>query len=315
MSTTLQPLPNPFLHSQAGPRPTRPGHFAVQPALVAFLVCLVLGLAAVGWRAKSRADAARARASLEALARGSAVELQFSQLASAAEVLGALARHHGGAIPDFQKVATDLLAARPGLASLELQPGGVVSDIVPRATNARAIGFNVLSNPAYRPGALATVQRRALTVAGPLTLYGGEPGIVARVPVFQRNRDGRDAFWGFVAASMRVSEALNRAQVNDLVRHGYNYAFSTPASGRALGLTIATHGTLSAGDVVQQDVGAQNVRFRLLLQPRGGWVNKTKLVLEVLGVLVASGLVCLLVNLLESRRGTVSRGCKPTARP
>ena len=158
------------------------------------------------------------------------MELQFSQVVSAAEVLGALARQHGGAIPNFQKVAADLLAARPGLASLELQPGGVVSDIVPRAGNARAIGFNVLNNPVYRPGANATIQRRALTVTGPLPLYRGEPGIVARVPVLQRGRDGRDAFWGFVAASMRVSEALRRAQVDDLAKQGYNYAVFAPAS-------------------------------------------------------------------------------------
>jgi sensor domain CHASE-containing protein len=302
MSTTLQPLPNPFLHSQAGTRPRRPSQFAAQPALVGFLVCLVLGLVIVAWRAKTRANDARARAGLEALARGSAVEVQFGQVVSAAEVLGALARQHGGAIPDFQRLATELLAARPGLASLELQPGGVVSDIAPRTAYARVIGLNVLNHPTYRPGALATIQRRALTVTGPLTLYTGEPGIVARVPVFQRDRDGRDAFWGFVAASMRVSEALRRAQVDDLVRHGYNYAFAAPASGRAQGSTIAAHGSLSAPSAVQQPVRAQNVEFRLLLQPRGGWVNKTKLVLEVLGVLVASGLVCLLVNLLESRR-------------
>ena len=53
---------------------------------------------------------------------------------------------------------------------------------------------------------------------------------------------------------------------------------------------------------MQQPVRAHDVEFCLLLQPRGGWVNKTKLVLESLGVLVASGLICLLVNLLESRR-------------
>ena len=153
MSTALQPLPNPFLKSQADPLAGRPNRFAVQPALVAFLICLVLGLVAVAWRAKARADDARARARLEALALGSAVELQFSQVVSAAEVLGALARQHGGPIPDFQKIAADILVARPGLASLELQPGGIVSEIVPRAANARAIGINVLNSPTYRTGA------------------------------------------------------------------------------------------------------------------------------------------------------------------
>ena len=302
MSTTPQSPPNPFLNSQATPFAGRPSPFAVQPALLAFLICLVLGLAAVGWRATVRANDARARAGLEALARGAAVELQFSQVVSAAEVLGALARQHGGAIPDFQRLAADLLVARPALASLELQPGGIVSDIVPRAANARAVGLNVLNNPTYRPGASATLQRRRLTVTGPLALYSGEPGIVARVPIFQRGRDGREAFWGFVAVSMRVSEALRWAQVDDLARHGYNYAFSVAASRREKGLTFAAHGALSAQAAVQQPVRAQDVTFRLMLQPRGGWVNKPKLVLELVAVLVASGLVCLLVNLLESRR-------------
>src|ERR1035437_10872609 len=77
MSTTPQPLPNPFLHSQAVPLSGKPSRFAMQPALAAFLICLVLGLATVAWRAKMYRDDAHARAALEALARGSAVEVQF----------------------------------------------------------------------------------------------------------------------------------------------------------------------------------------------------------------------------------------------
>ena len=306
MTYTSPNLPNPFLSTPAVPRLQRPGRFAVQPALLAFLICLVLGLATVAWRAKSRANDARARASLEALARGAAVELQFSQVESAAEVLGALAREHGGTIPDFQKVTAELIAAWPGLASLELQPGGVVSDIAPRVANARAIGFNVLNNPTYRPGANLAIQRHALTVSGPLALYGGEPGIVARVPIFQRGRDGRDVFWGFVAASMRLSEALGRARMDDLARHGYNYVFYAPASGQEKGVTIAARGAVLPQGAVQQPVRAHDLEFRLMLQPRGDWANRTKLLLESLGVLVVSGLIALLVNVLESRRAVES---------
>ena len=53
---------------------------------------------------------------------------------------------------------------------------------------------------------------------------------------------------------------------------------------------------------MQQPVRVQDLEFRLALQPRGGWISKTRVVLECLGVLAASGLLCLLVNLLESRR-------------
>ncbi len=67
-------------------------------------------------------------------------------------------------------------------------------------------------------------------------------------------------------------------------------------------MTIAPHGGLSYQDAVQQSVRAQNLEFRLALLPRGGWVDETKVALESLDVLVASGLLCLLVNLLGSRR-------------
>ena len=236
------------------------------------------------------------------MSKGVAIEWQFNQVLSAAELLGALARQYGGTIPNFQKVAADLLVSRPGLASLELQPAGVVSEIVPRAGNERAVGFNVLKDPAYGPGANAAIQRRVLVVAGPWTLYGGETGIVARVPVFQRARDGRETFWGFVAASMPLSKALGQARVDDLTKKGYSYIFFAPASANEKAVTLAARGTLSLPGAVQQPVRAQNLEFRLALQPRWGWVNKTKVTVECVGVVVASGLLCLLANLLEGRR-------------
>ena len=112
------------------------------------------------------------------------LELQFNQAVSAVETLGALARQSGGTIPNFQKVAAEMLAAHRGLASLELQPGGVVNDIVPRAGNERALGLNVLNHPAYGPGANASIQKRAFTLTGPVALYRGDAGIVARMPIF-----------------------------------------------------------------------------------------------------------------------------------
>ena len=298
---------NPFAAFQTVSKPLV-ARFAARPVLILFVLCLVPGLAAVVWRAKARADAGRAHARIAAQARGAAVELQLNQALTAAEVLGALARQSGGGISNFQTVALELLAARPGLASLELQPGGVVSDIVPRGGHERAIGFNVLKDAAHRPGAYAAIQRRALTVTGPLTIDHGEPGIVVRVPVFPRGRDGRDYFWGFVAVSMRLPEALARARVDELWKQGYHYAFFAPGSAQQKAVTIAARGAMSLQDAVQQPVRAQNLEFRLALRPRGGWVNATKVVLEALGVLVVSGLLCLLANLLQSRRPAFETG-------
>jgi len=261
---------NPFVAAQTNSNPSPRRWLAARPGLIVFLLTLALGLAAVGWHANSRAKAARQFARLEAQARGASLRGQLRHAVAALQVLGALARQSGGAIPNFQKAGADLRASWPDLATLELQPNGVVSDIVPRAGYERVIGFNVLKDPAQFPSAQAAIQRRAPTLAGPLKLYRGEPGIVMRTPIFQRSRDGREVFWGFVAVSMRLTEPLARARTDELQQ------------------------------AVQQEFGAQDFKLSPAPAPPGGWIDKTKATLESLGVLVVAALLWLLAHLLKS---------------
>jgi sensor domain CHASE-containing protein len=261
---------NPFVAPQTDSKPSLRSWFAARAGLVVFLLTLALGLAAVAWHANSRAKAARRFARIEAQARGAWVRGQLKHAVAALQVLSVLARQSGGAIPNFQKAGADLMASWPDLATLELQPKAVVSDIVPRAGYERVIGFNVLKDPAQSPSAQAAIQRHAPTVAGPLKLYRGEPGIVLRAPIFQRGRDGREVFWGFVAVSMRLTGPLARARTDELQQ------------------------------AVQQELGAQDFTSSPAPAPPGGWSNKAKAALESLGVLVVAGLLWFLAHLLKS---------------
>ncbi|HXP61026.1 MAG TPA: CHASE domain-containing protein, partial [Dongiaceae bacterium] len=261
---------NPFVALNADSKPTAWGWLAARPGLIAFVLTLALGFAAVGWRVNSRAKAARQFARLEAQARGASVQGQIRHAVAALQVLGALARQSGGSIPDFQTVGADLRAAWPDLATLELEPNGIAGDIVPRAGYERFIGFNVLKDPAQFPSAQAAIQRRAATVAGPLKLYRGEPGIVVRAPVFLRGRDGREVFWGFVAASLRLTEPLARVRTDELQQ------------------------------AVQQEFGAQALKSSPTPVQLGGWLQKSKTPLEGLGVLFMAVLLWLLMHLVQS---------------
>ena len=227
-----------------------------------------------------RATDARRRARTDAVAISAGIELQLSQPIAAAETLGGLAKYNGGLATNFQQIAGELLVARPAVASLELQPSGVVGAIIPWAGNERAIGANVFRDPPRRLGANTAIQKRALTVAGPLRLLSGEPGISVMVPIFQRGRDGREAFWGFVAASMRVSEAVAKAQVNDLATKGYCYVLLAPAPAQQKSIALAEYGPVSLEDAIEQPIRVRNLEWRLALVPKGGWVNKAKRWLE-----------------------------------
>jgi hypothetical protein len=103
---------------------------------------------------------------------------------------------------------------------------------------------------------------------------------------------------------MRLPEALARAGVDELSTQGYNYVFYASSLARQKAVTIAAHGPSSLQDAVQQPVRAQNLKFRLALRPRSGWVNATKVAFESLGVLMVSSLLCLLASLWEKQRLT-----------
>ncbi len=276
--------------------------FAGRLAVLCFLGCLVVGLIAVTWRAIWRADTLRAAARAEALSQMASVEAQLNQTLSAAQSLSLLARQSGGTVPNFARVAGDLLTVFPAVDCLQLEPNGVVSDFFPRAGHERLTNFIVTNDPAQKADAQRAIQQRALTVSGPLLLSGGELGIVARVPIFQRGRDNREAFWGFTAASTRLSQAIARARVADLARCGYNYMCYVPASGQQHALTVSAYGTVSAKDAVLQSLKIQGAEIRLALQTRGGWYDKARIGLELFGVLLVSGLVGLFINALESRQ-------------
>jgi hypothetical protein len=293
---------SPFTDPHANSKPAKPGGFWTRAPFIAFTVCAVLGLVMVVWRAGARSSQRRALAQAETLARASALERQLEAAVSAAEALGAVARQNGGPIPNFQIVAAGLLAARPLLASLESQPGGVISEIVPRAGNERFLGLNVLKDPAQRPGANLSAQSRLLTVSGPVPLARNQPGLVARAPVYQRGRDGRDYFWGFVAASIRIPDAMNAAGVDELWNRGYSYALSAPAPAPHKAATLVRRGDIIE-DGAAAPVRVRNVEFRLEAKPLNGWGSWGKTAFELLGVLAFAGLAALLVSTVQDRRG------------
>lgn len=280
----------------------RAAHRSVKPGVIAFLICIVLGSAIVAWSTWSNVSMQRARAQVEAISHAAALELEFRPAIRGAEVLAAHARQGGGTISNFAQLAGALYAAMPELASLELQPGGVVSDIFPRVGNQRAIGFNVFKDPDYRTSANAALQSGTCTVAGPLLLYRGEPGLVVRVPVFLKTRAGENRFWGFVAASIGLQESLRHARLEELPNLGYDYALFLPRSGSGKAIALSRSGLDRPENSVVQPLRLQNFELRLALSPHRGWIHETKLVVESLAVVVISVLVAWVLAASESRR-------------
>ena len=307
-SEQVHNLPSPFCNQpQSPPSPrqrmnlphfSKPAHFPPAPSRLsvrAALVLLTLAAVAVAGliyqRTRVLAASSRARAQAEARAAATALELRVASPLGAAETLAALVRQGGGRLADFQSIAAGLQTAQAAFAALEILPAGVVADVAPRAGREHLIGLNVFNEPARRAGALVAYQTRRPTVAGPLRLAGGEPGVVIQVPVFVPGRDGRDAFWGLVAAEARLGNLLSLARLGELAGQGYDYALFAPAQAGQPAATLAAAGQPLRGDYVQQAVHLPNLELRLALRPRAGWHPASGLWLPVLAGLIGLGLL------------------------
>ena len=271
--------------------PPAPSRLSVRAALVLLTLAAVAVAGLIYQRTRVLATSSRARAQAEARAAATALELQMAAPLGAAKTLAALVRQGGGQLADFQSLAVGLQTAQITFAALEILPAGVVADVAPRAGREHLIGRNVFNDPARRAGALAAYQTRRPTVAGPLRLAGGEPGVMIQVPVFVPGRDGRDAFWGLVAAEARLGNLLSLARLSELVGQGYDYALFAPAQAGQPAATLAAGGQPLRGDYVQQVVHLPNLELRLALRPRAGWHPASDLWLSVLAGLTGLGLL------------------------
>lgn len=71
----------------------------------------------------------------------------LNQALSATYPLAALIRTQKGNVAGFTELAKEMLSLYSGIASLQLQPDGILKHVVPLEGNEGAIGHNLLLNP------------------------------------------------------------------------------------------------------------------------------------------------------------------------
>lgn len=276
------------------------GISAAQPivprsVLVAFVLCLVISGVVIFRHAQERANRERTRARAETLARSTALELQLKSSLGVLDVVGALVRQSGGKPPSFYQTTGELLRSHPSVVFIGLEPGGVAAEILPLGGNEKVIGVNALNDPASRASASLAMQTRKPSVAGPFPLAQSGLGIVGRVPVFATGHDGREVFWGFVSAAVRLSDEVHRSHLDELAAQGYAYAlFALPRLGQAA-VGVAGSGKPIRGDYVHGVIQAQDLELRLAARPNSGWHNLGNIAFWSLGALFFSALVAALV--------------------
>ncbi|MFH1154410.1 MAG: CHASE domain-containing protein [Pseudomonadota bacterium] len=198
------------------------------------------------------------------------IERQLSRSLNATYALATMLRIYGE-LKNFDMLADYMITSYGSISCLQLAPQGIVTRIYPLKGNEKALGHNLLEDPARRTEALKTIKSGELTLAGPFELIQGGVAVIGRLPVFSIGKDGSDKFWGFTIVLIRLSKLLEGTQVSTLLEKGYNYELSRiePDSGKPLVFSRSGEDPLISP--VSFPFRVPNGEWTFSLSPKNGW--------------------------------------------
>lgn len=195
-----------------------------------------------------------------------------------------------GKFPGFDDIAENLMS--DAVSSLQLAPDGYVTQIHPLKGNEEGI-VDLMGNPTRGRISRYARDNHVLTVQGPFNLNQGGRGIAIRNPLYLKDKSGKQHFWGFTIAIMRVP-ALFENSFGTLSKLGYEYRLSkmnTPWD-TEFKVLWQTGGKLIDPASDGFILGDETWKFEVM--PGGGWGNPR----FVAGVAVLWTLIVLLMTWL-----------------
>lgn len=243
----------------------------------------------------------RTIAKLNAVTYGQRIENDIENGIEITDTLKQLLINGNGQIINFSKIAENLMSY--SVQSVQLAPNGVVTDIYPEEGN--ETGKIDLLNDSYRGEISNYAKDHNITITqGPIELKQGGSGLVVRNPIYLKDENGQEYFWGFTIAILRVPEVFEDS-TNALSKFKYNYRLSRETSVLDKKYVEVDANCDKMIRPVTYDLTVGKEKWKLQIMPRAGWSNSKTLYLIFFGglslVLLLTGLTTLLF-LLDERR-------------
>lgn len=197
-----------------------------------------------------------------------------------------------GTVNNFDTVARNLMTYY--IHSIQLAPGGVVDSIYPEQGNDSG-KIDLLGDPSRSEFVHYAKQNDVITMQGPFELNQGGVGIAIRNPIFLKDSNGNQHFWGFTVVIIKVPEIFENS-IQALGNFGYEYCLSKTVS--ALDDTYenvcCSNGKITKPVSYEFKLGSCS--WRLEVMPRGGWSVRSGTV----GIYVGGMTIILLITVLLS---------------
>ena len=190
-----------------------------------------------------------------------------------------------GEINQFDTIAENLMS--DSIESVQLAPDGVVTDIYPAEGN-EAGKIDLIHDKERGEISCYARDNHTVITQGPFELKQGGYGIAVRNPVYLKDTNRQEYFWGFTIVILRVPDIFSDS-IHALSGFGYEYRLSkteTPWSD-TYKVVYQSDGQLTQPVSYDFTIGEESWKFELT--PESGWRDNL-LIAKVTGYFLLSSL-------------------------
>ena len=242
------------------------------------LVVFLLGICLVGlilYKTDTHEkEQKRITAQLNASTYGDRIKNEIINGIEITDILKQILISEKGDFNQFDTIAENIMS--DSVESIQLAPDGIVTDIYPAEGN-EAGKIDLLHDKDRRKISCYARDNHTIITQGPFELKQGGCGIAVRNPVYLKDKNEEEYFWGFTIVILRVPDIFSDA-VHALSDFGYEYSLSKTDAPWSDNYTVVYRSDGKLTHPVSYDftIGEENWKFETT--PDNGWRNTTLLV-------------------------------------
>ena len=242
------------------------------------LVVFLLGICLVGLTLYKtdthEKEQKRITAQLNASTYGDRIKNEIINGIEITDILKQILISEKGDFNQFDTIAENIMS--DSVESIQLAPDGIVTDIYPAEGN-EAGKIDLLHDKERRKISCYARDNHTIITQGPFELKQGGCGIAVRNPVYLKDKNEEEYFWGFTIVILRVPDIFSDA-IHALSDFGYEYSLSKTDAPWSDNYTVVYRSDGKLTHPVSYDftIGEENWKFEIT--PDNGWRNTTLLV-------------------------------------
>ena len=181
----------------------------------------------LGWKTDTHEkEQRRTTAQLNATTYGERIKNEITNGIEITDALKQVLISEDGEINHFDTIAENLKS--DSIESVRIAPDGIVTDIYPAEGN-EAGKIDLLHDKDRSKISCYARDNHTLITQGPFELKQSGYGIAVRNPIYLKNADGQEYFWGFTIVILRVLGIFSDS-IDALSNFGYEYRLSKKTS-------------------------------------------------------------------------------------